>query len=228
MHVHLEVLVPPTDNPVDDVETLLKPFDESAEDEEGYSRYTFWDWWVIGGRWSCSHLLADIGKGRMDKFVEEMPKYKVSGVQTAGGLYEVPVEPDGVRDELLELWKVHFPEYAEQCPFWGLTDQYDRGGRPNDIVPAGSISKSLTCSQLLIGWRPKETIRPLLMLQDDFYNGVSWQDSAWDGKVLASIEAHNEKTRARKDGAREGWWEEYGSRQVVGEDWLAVTVDYHT
>ena len=51
MHYHLEVIMPPTADISTALDDILKPFDESCEDEDLKS-VTFWDWYVIGGRWA--------------------------------------------------------------------------------------------------------------------------------------------------------------------------------
>jgi len=57
MHSLLEIIMPPTDDVEGAIATIMAPFNEQPdEDQEDVSSYTFWDWYVIGGRFSGSKL----------------------------------------------------------------------------------------------------------------------------------------------------------------------------
>lgn len=236
-HYHLEMILPPVADVEKSVAQILKPFDESEEDEDGYSKYAFWDWYVIGGRWSADHVLSAISEKRMEAFQADVPKYTVSGVMTAGGYYEKPAGPDNppdIVDRLVKVWKQHFPEFADLCPFWGLTDQYNKQGHVADICRVDQLSDAQSCARLMIVTTFEGELRLEKMLQTDFWNGVSWCESGWDGSVLQVIKAHNEDIRQRRDRIKDAperaldWWQKYGQHMIVRDDYLAVTIDYHT
>ena len=49
MHAHMELIMPRVANIDKVIEQVMKPFGEG--NEEGY-KPTFWDWYVVGGRWA--------------------------------------------------------------------------------------------------------------------------------------------------------------------------------
>jgi len=62
--------------------------------------------------------------------------------------------------------------------------------------------------------------KAVFMIEKEFYNGVNFIDSAWDGTVSSAIGQHNERIQ--------NFAEEYKERNTVTDDWIVVTVDYHT
>lgn len=55
-HFTVVVFTKDRENPEQDVERLLAPFDEN---DDFFGEGSFWDWWVIGGRWDGAMLGRD-------------------------------------------------------------------------------------------------------------------------------------------------------------------------
>jgi len=64
MHYYLEIIMPEPEDVEKSVAEIMEPF---REDGDGTSGERFWDWYVIGGRWSGEKPAGDICK------VSEMP-----------------------------------------------------------------------------------------------------------------------------------------------------------
>jgi hypothetical protein len=58
------------------------------------------------------------------------------------------------------------------------------------------------------------------MVQDSMWNGVSFVKADWDGKVLSAIEEYRKKLTIYKPG--------YAEKHNLQDDWLVITVDYHS
>ena len=58
------------------------------------------------------------------------------------------------------------------------------------------------------------------MISDDIWNGVMHVKTQWDGKLKTALDAHSEKIKRYRD--------EYREKRTPKDDWLVVTVDYHS
>lgn len=82
MHYHLEIIMPPVDDVVAAVEQIMQPFDENAEDEYGNrNTHTFWDFYVIGGRWAGAKLEAMLDPDEKGVFFDAIQE---KGITVAG------------------------------------------------------------------------------------------------------------------------------------------------
>lgn len=66
-HFHLELIMPPTKDVEEAVETVLAPFSEHLEAED--RRPKFFDWYIIGGRWD-----GIVSQSNVTKFSEMKPE----------------------------------------------------------------------------------------------------------------------------------------------------------
>ena len=108
MHYICEIIMPPTDNVEEAVTKAMKEFDENYRDEDGdTSEYAFWDWWLIGGRYSGHKYPKD----QLEAFYAELQKreVKVSGVIC------------GKQSLLPEFIPVVDKLWAEMVPGFGLS-----------------------------------------------------------------------------------------------------------
>lgn len=92
MHYHLEIITPP----LKELETLESRVDlilskwresysirdEEDEDESHRYRYGFYDWYVIGGRYSGEKIIQALDQDKLKLFYEELSQknFTVSGV----------------------------------------------------------------------------------------------------------------------------------------------------
>jgi hypothetical protein len=224
MHAHLEIILPPVEDVEAAVKQVLQPFDEQGVDEDGdRNSHAFWDWYVIGGRWAGAKLEAVLDPKQKDAFFEELTKrtVTVSGLQCG----KQTIEPATQIQAVDALWNEMFPDApVKVCPFFShFNDQYkDSKGFP-DIMPLKDIPKKLEAERVIIAgpsWREDGTLEATYMVQHSMWNGVNFVRSDWDGSVVSAIEAHKDRLKQMKH--------EYAEKHTPQDDWLVVTVDYHS
>ena len=230
MHYHCEIIMPPVaEEQVEAaVASIMKAFDENPEaedaeyfckDEEGdddpykwpYNPHAFWDWYVIGGRWSGEKLKRSLDSEKFKAFCEEFDRrqFTVSGV-TAG---KQDLNPDSQIEAADALWREHFPDTIDQCPL--LDHAGDR--LPGDLGTLGECPKELTACRVIIADAEGTT---LWMVEDSVWNGTNFQETSWSGKVWDAIDQWEGRLKDAK--------EEYRVPKMPSDEWLAVTVDYHS
>jgi hypothetical protein len=216
MHYHLEIIIPPIKNVEKRIEEILAPFNEY----EIMNKNSFWDEYVVGGRWAGEHILQSLDSEKMDAFYKKLKveKITVSGLQVG----KKTLEPADQQEKVDKIWNEFFPEIGGKCMLFDYyADKYARYAGYPDIVKVSELPKDFKASRVIIAV-PAYVGRKLeakTMSEDRIYNGVDWVDTKWSGLVADVIERHNKKyDRAEKESAM---------KRVVGEDWIAVTIDYH-
>ncbi len=227
-HYHLEVVMPRVDDVDATVTQILAPFDESGKDDDDYGRrhafWSYWNYWKIGGRWSGAKLLCLLGSDRVTAFEKALHD---AGISVSTFRFGKPtLDPASQAEMVNMMWRNAFPDSpVSTCP---LFDNYqDRYG---DVMPLGKCPKGLTCDSLIIAGPPwtktnesphcSDNLTARYMLHAGLWNGITWQKTTWD-KTLSSAVA--ESIRDLK-GARP----EYALPRTPTDDWLVVTVDYHS
>lgn len=217
MHYHLEVIIPADRKDISgDIEQILKPFNEN-EDE---NKHAFYDWYTIGGRFSGEKILQALDKKKLDKFYKDLNKEEVkvssfrAGKETlAGKEHEIKVD---------ELWLKHFPDSKTKCPiFDNYNDKYKNSLSYPDVMKVGDIPEKLTAARVIVAV-PKydeDNLVAETMLEDSYWNGVSWNDTKFDRKVSTAIKKHNDSFKNAE--------EKYKEKRIVTDKWITVTVDYH-
>lgn len=226
MHYHLEIIMPPTDDIGAAVEKILEPFNEQPDerDEDTDTRYAFWDFYVIGGRWAGNKLMAAYDKAKLNQFHEWLHQQKVTVSGFQCGKQEL--SPASQIPMVDAKWNEMFPSQPPiPCPlFKHSNDQYGRIGQgtlPADVSTLATIPESLKCSRIIIaGPGYKDELSAQYMLVEDAYNGVNYMPVAWDGSVSQALEKFREKFAHYKP--------EYADKVTPKADWLVVTVDYHS
>ena len=240
MHYHCEIIFPnfesdPAASVEDEIEakitTILAPFDESPEPEEHdgewmceldddgevvskwpYAYKAFWDYWVIGGRWSGTKLQKSLDQDKYQAFLDELNKreFTVSGIQMG----KQELEPSSQIPVVDALWREWFPASGiERCPlFRHAGDQM-----PLDIATLGETPKELSACRVIIA---NAEGRALYMVEDSMFNGVTFQKAAWSGRVWDAIEDWKESV-TNEDA-------EFRAARIPDDDWFCVTVDYHS
>jgi hypothetical protein len=232
MHYHCEIILPPgAENIEEAVRSVMGPFSENLEGEEA-SKYSFWDWYVIGGRWAGTKCMAGYDSEKLKEFEEWLQAEHVTVSGLRAGKPEL--NPASQIEKVDAKWNEMFPSKENvmvACPMFNhSSDQYGRRGESvidGDICPL-SQAKEISCSRLIIAapsYTPdsKERIGPLeavFMLQDCLWNGVTHVDSKWDGTVKQALEIWNERS--------DRYNEQYLKCINLCDDSITVTVDYHT
>lgn len=224
MHYHMEIIMPPTDDVEAAVASIMKPFDENGEDEEGNpNRHAFWDWYQIGGRWSGSHLKARYEPERLDEFFGwlQSEKVTVSGIRFG----KQKLKPSGQIQKVDAKWNEMFPsERFEPCPIF----QHSGDNMTDDVCRLVNLPERITCSHIIIAGprydhdTNKRTGPPeaVYMVQDEIWNGVTHVKADWDGTVRQALAMHSERLKNLNP--------EYAALMTPSDDWLVVTVDYHS
>lgn len=218
MHHHLEIILPPTDDVNAAIAEIMEPFDENADagDEGASPKNAFWDYYLIGGRWSGRKLLAAFSDERLDAFRAAMVEKKVtiSGVQFG----KPTLQPADQIQMVDQMWRAAFPEWTGgACP---LFDHHK--GNDGDICKLSDVPTGFGCSHVIIAGPNHDGtgLRATYMTSDTLWNGVMHVKTTWDETVSGALD----EWTSRLDHYRE----EYRARVTPQPDWLVVTVDYHS
>lgn len=219
MHMHLEVLMPPTDNVEGALAKIMAPFNENGADEEGNTNtHGFWDWYRIGGRWGGKKIEAKIGKDRLDAFYRALAERKVtvSGLQFG----KQTLRPASQIEAVDALWREMFPDSGlSVCPVFDHAPVVVDG----DICKLSEVPEGLTAERVIIAgpsWNDKDTFSADYMISEDIWNGVMRVKTQWDGQFKTALDAFSKKI--------EGYKEDYREKHTPKDDWVVVTVDYHS
>lgn len=217
MHYHTEIIMPPTSDVEAAVASIMAPFDENSSDEESASAHRFWDWYVIGGRWSGAKVQAKLGGERLSAFMDKLQAMKVtvSGLQCG----KQELQPASQIDVVDALWRADFPESGlDKCPLF----KHSGDTLPGDVCKLSELPADLSAVRVIIA-RPADDFGPMraeYMAQEDFWNGCNHVRSTWDMKVASAVADHTKRLQ--------NYTEEARAKLTPREDWLVVTVDYHS
>ena len=219
MHYHLEIVMPPTMDIDAAVAEILEPFNEQGEDEDVHRpSHAFWDWWVIGGRWSGAKIEARIGDSGMKAFHEALTNRNVTVSGLIWGKQEL--SPASQIEMVDALWNEMFPNSGiTSCPLF----KHANVSQELDVCELSDIPKDLSASRLIVAapdYSDPAKLHAEYMIEDEMWNGVTWVKSTWNGNVLSALDAFLERTK--------NYSEEWRTRCVPCKNWVVVTVDYHS
>lgn len=226
MHHHLEIILPPVEDVTGAVAKIMKPFDENpdaAEAERPSTSNSFWDWYVIGGRWAGTKLECALDLERKNAFFDELTKrgVMVSGFQAG----KQEISPSSQIPIVDALWNDFFPDApVKVCPFFNhFNDQYrDSKGYP-DVMTLRDCPRELKAEHVIIAgpsWRGEGSLEAKYMVQQEMWNSVCFVETTFDGYVSSAVLEHVRKLGNYKS--------DYAAKYTPQDDWLVVTVDYHT
>lgn len=225
MHYRAEIIMPPTDDVEQAVNQIMAPFYEGADGSDDYvSEHRFWDWWQIGGRYSGAKLTDSYDKSKIEAFYEWLRSEEITVSGLIMGKQEI--SPSSQIEKVDKKWNEIFPLESGQivpCPLFAHAGLRLDG----DILP---LSKSLnaTAHRVIfaapgLDLHTKTYIAPLrvtFMLQREAWNGVNFENTAWDGTVQTALEEFKNQNQLLND--------EYKENCFPKNDWLVITVDYHS
>lgn len=211
MHTHCELIMPPTDDVEGEVSKILAPWAEDADIGEGESsRYAFWDYYEIGGRWAGSKILATLDKTKISEFYKELHNRKVTQGAFIAGKPEL--KPEDQQESVDALWRDMFPESGiDKCPLF----QHCGDRLSKDIDTLANLPAILSCHHVIIA----ANCKIITMYEESIYNGVNHQKTTWDGTVQGALTLFAEYSSGFRD--------EYREKVTPKPDWLVVTIDYH-
>lgn len=234
MHYHCEIILP---SGTDDIEaaiaSVMRQFDENIDedDEEFSSRNAFWDFYVIGGRFAGSKQLAKYDESKLEQFYQWMRDEQVTVSSLRCGKQELsPASQIGKVDA---KWNEMFSTGGVMvaCPIFAHSnDQYGRDGNGTIEGDISTLreSRDVKCSRVIFTGASYDSeanertgpLEAVFMLCDSAWNGVNHMGIAWDGTIGAALDLWQEKLQRYKEG--------YRDQMSPEDDWIVVTVDYHS
>lgn len=232
MHYHCEIVIPPVMNVEEAIAAVMKEYCEHGDNEDGErNRHGFWDFWSIGGRFAGTKLLAQYDEAKLEEFHAwlRQEKVTVSGVQCG----KQELSPADQIPKVDAKWNEMFPsnEFLP-CPlFRHSSNPYGKSlseALPRDVQRLADVPETLTCSRVIFA-KPsydsetKQYTGPLeaeFMLVEDAWNGCNHMKVDWDGKVKTALAKYCERMKNYK--------QEFVAMATPKDDWLVVTVDYHS
>jgi len=230
MHYHLEIVLPENTTDIEAaIKSVMAPFDENQdEDSEHSTKNSFWDFYVIGGRWAGSKLMDKYDPALLAQFRQWMQDehITVSGLQCG----KQELSPASQIPKVDAKWNEMFPsDTFQKCPMFNHSnDQYGKEGKgtiSGDICKL-SDAQNTSCERIIFAgpsygsgnWDGE--LEAKFMLSDDFWNGVNYIKSTWNGKVSTAYEMFKKNV--------EGYKEEYKNKIYPTDNSILVTVDYHS
>ena len=222
MHYHCEIIVPAGTQDIEAaVESVMDPFDEN--DSDGNS---FWDFYVIGGRFAGSKQIAKYDKEKLDAFNKWCTDEKITVDSLFAGKEEI--YPSSQIPKVDGKWNELFPNSSGKivpCPlFKHSNNQY---GRDGDNTIDGDISAlcdslGVKCSRVIFAGLShfNKKLEAKFMLAGDVWNGVNHMPVKWDGTIGDALRQWNENLARYSEEAKK--------KYCAKDDWLCVTVDYHS
>lgn len=207
MHYICEIIMPPTDNVEAAVTKAMEDFREGGED----SYKPFWDFWVIGGRFSGHKLEAKYPEDQLSAFYDKLREAQVQVKGVICGKQELAPEFIEFVDK---TWAETVPGFGKVCPLFNrYNDQYQNSTRYPDISLLEETPLNSTACRVII---VDHNFKPVFMLEDEFYNGVNFVKTAWDGTVGGAIDMFRQHYSFKNH------------EDLITDDSLVVTVDYHS
>ena len=213
MHYQAEVVLPPTNLISKRLETILGPYQEEREYNDEST--AFWDWFVIGGRFSGKKIVDTLSAAKIRKFYEVIRERKITFCGLVCGKHEV--EPESQIPEVDALWNEMFPDTFVHCPLF----QHSGTSLNGDIQLLGEVNGDISMSRFIVSGCKSESIS--FMLSDSFYNGVNHENTVWSAGGCTfsnAMELLNEYLELHD--------KEWAAKARPKDDWLVVTVDYHS
>lgn len=184
--------------PTDDVEGAVEKIMEPFSEYNEDSKHTFWDFYSIGGRWAGNKVEARIDPKILEEFYQWCKDEKITVSSVQCG--KQTLSPADQIPKVDEKWQ-------EMTGLDGPCLIFDHAGSgygslDGDVCKLSELPEGYTASHVIIA---DNDGRVLLMLEDLLWRGDNGTD--WDGKVQSAIDK---------------------CEVTPTEDWLAVTVDYHS
>lgn len=212
MHYSLEIITPPVADVEAAIGEILLPFSENEED----ANYAFWDWWQIGGRYSGGKTEAVVDPERLQAFKDELTRRKVTVSGLICGKQEL--QPASQIEMVDALWRDMCPGAGRVCPMFKHSGERSSG----DICTFKDLPPALKAYKVIFAAPDYEgkKLEAVSMFTQSIWNGVTHEDTKWDGTVASAIAMHRDKFKNYK--------KEYAEKVTPRDDWMVVTVDYHS
>ena len=212
MHYHCEIIMPPTDDVDGAVAQIMETFSENNESPS----HAFWDWFQLGGRYSGAKLEALATQEKLDAFRAELNRLGVTVSGLVWGKQEL--QPASQAAAVDELWRAMCPGAGDTCPMLKHSGDH----MALDVCKLSELPPELTTYTLIVAGPDYrgEKVEAHTLLHKRIWNGVTYQDTTFDGKVASGIAQYTEQVKRYREG--------YADKMAMKPDWLVVTVDYHS
>lgn len=223
-HYVCEIALPRGYPIVKGVKEIMEAEAFKSEGDEYGSKW--WDYYKIGGRFSGDKTIAGLGI-HVQEFARELERRNVTVHPVQMGRPEL--HPDSQIPDVDSLWRQWFPDVGGPCPLFhhARRDIKGREYYPDDVCSVGGVPENYTCHRLIIAgphWdKDRKELEPKFMLVRDFYNGVTWQNTAFDGNLKSVFRAIFECRRPESNDV----CPYFGIPKDFDALWNLVTVDYH-
>jgi len=221
MHEVLEIVMPQVDDIEKAVSQIMEPFNENGDYEERICG-GFWDFYIIGGRWAGHKLTAGLDKDALKAFYDDLKikEVTVSGLQCG----KQEISPASQIPLVDELWTSYFPEYAGRaCPLFNHSNnQYENDCLYGDVLRIKDVPDGVSCSRFIVANYDYDgdKLEAKTMFSDSIWNGVNHEKTDWDGMLRTALSKHINETS--------NYSQEYKDENTPDDDWIVVTVDYHS
>ena len=222
MHYHCEIILPPVSEAV--VETTIAEIMEPFSENNAASNNPFWDWYEIGGRFSGSKRVTRIDEKELKDFFAWM---RAEGITVSGLTWgKQELEPASHIGTVDAEWNRRFPApdgSLVACPLF----RHSGSRLPGDIQTLRE-SQDAECHHVIFCGRGYGRLSGVFdgricaksQYLETIWNGLTYQKTVWDGKIPSALELYMESLDGRSD--------DYRKAQTPEDDWLCVTVDYHS
>ena len=209
MHYHAEIIMPQTTDVEAAIAKYMRGFYEN-DDDSGKS--AFWDWYQIGGRYGGRKVEALCDEKKIAAFYAELnaAKVTVSGMQWG----KQELQPADQQSFVDSVWVKHFPDSPMK-----FAPMFKHSGQQigvMDICKVSEIPDGLRAYTVMICGEAD----PVTLLHEGIWNGCTHQKTDWSGNVKDALALHAKQLNI--------YGEEYRKKVTVRDDWLCVTVDYHS
>ena len=226
MHYIAEIVIPPEWDVTAAVTQVMDSFRSEPDEEDGdLGEADWWDFWIIGGRFSGHKVQSSLDKSRLEEFNKELNRRNVtvsgftSGKQELSPATQIPMVD--------ALWREWFPGAGDKCIlFKHSNDQYRKDGYyAEDVCTIDKLPDRLECERLIVAgphWNDASKLMAKRHLAAKFWNGVEHQKTDFDGKVKPALMAMLAELEKPPD------QQCYSARGLsLSPAHKVVTVDYH-
>ena len=213
MHHRMELIMPhiAKEKIAKTVESIMAPFWEDNE-----SNYSFFDYYEIGGRYSGDKIVDSIDPDQLKQFFKELNDRKVTVSSVVFG--KETLMPEIQAPMVDAVWREMFPGKGNICPLFSHSGQ---GQSEADICTLKDLPTETKAGCVLIAGSYKDKKPEAVYLVHKMtWNGVSWINSFWDGKVRTALDAWISEVKTYSD--------DYKKAMTPTDDWLVITIDYHS
>lgn len=226
MHFHCEVILPVVEQSTikATIDNVLEPFREDSTDEDRVS-VPFFDWAVVGGRYASEKLLQRLGENKVSAFRQwcRDESITISGIQFG----KPSLDPSEQRARVDAKWNEMFPAEDGRlvaCPLFEHSNP-DNAATRDDICALGQ-AKHVSCYRVIIlGPKYVACVEDMsldvrFMLAEEVWNGRNYMPVKWDGTISDALRQYDHDISQRPP--------EIQRLLRPTDEWLTVTVDYHT